>query len=127
MGKLVGSAGFVEGEWLDDATRKAIAEHNLKVRIRWIAEHGDSDRPYWWHVTEITLDHFRPSPDWLRQGETLRRAKEQEAIEARGLIELAKRRKAEEEKMRMLREVAKFFNTTWASATQAGVRDSETS
>jgi hypothetical protein len=51
----------------------------------------------------------------------LRRAKEQEAIEARGLKELAKRRQAEKDKMRMLREVAELLKTDWP-VTAGGVK-----
>jgi len=58
-----------------------------------------------WHVTEITLDHFRPSPKWIREGQDLAAAKKREAIEARGFKELAEQQRQQEEKMRMLREV----------------------
>jgi hypothetical protein len=65
-GKLFGSVGFV-GEWMDETTRKAIAERNLNVRVRWLADGGDSEHHYWWHVTEITLDHLRVSPQWIQE------------------------------------------------------------
>ena len=48
--------------------RAAIAEHNFKVQIRWLNGGGDPARKFWWHVTEITLDHLRPSPEWKKQG-----------------------------------------------------------
>jgi hypothetical protein len=105
MGKLFQAVWFVEDDWQDKATREAIGEHNFKVQARWIAGGGDPARKFWWHVTEITLDHLRPSPQWKRAMEELQLAKECEAATRRGLKELADRRKAEAEKQRMLREV----------------------
>jgi hypothetical protein len=64
-------------------------------------------------VTEITLDHLRPSPKWIKQNEELELAEECEAIIERGLEDLAKRRRREHEKLRMLREVAELFKTDW--------------
>jgi hypothetical protein len=55
-------------------------------------------------VTEITLDHFRPSPKWIRENEELALAKDCEAFAERGLQEMAKQRRREKEKMRLLRE-----------------------
>jgi hypothetical protein len=92
-------------DWQDQATREAITEHNLKVQARWVASGGDPARKCWWHVTEITPDHLRPSPQWKRAMEEIQLAKECEAATRRGLKELAERRKAEAEKHRMLREV----------------------
>jgi hypothetical protein len=51
----------------------------------------------------------QPSPKWIRQGLELSAAKKREASEARGLKKLAERERKEEEKMRMLREVAELF------------------
>jgi len=48
-------------------TRRAIAEHNLNVRVREVGDGGAPERQYWWHVTEMTLDHLRPSPQWVRE------------------------------------------------------------
>jgi hypothetical protein len=104
MGKLFQAVWFVEDDWQDKSTREAIAEHNLKVQARWLAGGGDPARKFWWHVTEITLDHLRPSPQWKRAMEELQLAKECEAATRRGLKELAERRKEEAEKHRMLRE-----------------------
>jgi hypothetical protein len=111
--EIRGSIGFVEGEWQDDLVPREIAEHNLQVRVSWINGGGDPLRPYCWHVTEITLDHLRPSPEWLRQMEDLRLAKEAEILEERGLRELAKQRRKEQEKMRLLQEVLELFKTDW--------------
>jgi hypothetical protein len=105
IGRLIQAVWFVEDDWQDKATREAIAEHNLKVQARWLAGGGDPARKFWWHVTEITLDHLRPSPQWKRAMEELRLAKECEAATRRGLEELAERRWQEAEKQRMLREV----------------------
>jgi hypothetical protein len=92
-------------DWQELGTREEIAEHNLKVQARWLAGGGDPALKFWWHVTEITLDHLRPSPQWKRAMEELQLAKECEAATRRGLKELADRRKQEAEKHRMLREV----------------------
>jgi hypothetical protein len=43
----------------------------------------------------------------------LQLAKDCEALIERGLEDLAKRRRKEQEKMRMLREVAELFKTDW--------------
>jgi hypothetical protein len=61
-------------------------------------------RKFWWHVTEVTLDHLRPSQQWKRAMEELQLTKECEATTRRGLKELAERRRQEAEKHRMLRE-----------------------
>jgi hypothetical protein len=61
----------------------------------------------------LSLDPFRPSPSWIKANEELELAKECEAIMQRGLNELAKTRRKEKEKMRMLREVAELFRTNW--------------
>jgi hypothetical protein len=66
---------------------------------------GDQQRECWWRVTEITLDHLRPSPKWNKEMADLQLAKDCEALIERGLKELAKRRKQDAEKHRMLREV----------------------
>jgi hypothetical protein len=105
MGKLFQSVWFVEDDWQELGTREEIAEHNFKVQARWLASGGDLTRKFWWHVTEITLDHLRPSPQWKRAMEELQLAKECEAATRRGLKELAERRWQEAEKHRMLREV----------------------
>jgi hypothetical protein len=104
MGKLFQAVWFVEGDWQEPATREAIADHNFKVQVRWLSGGGDPARKFWWHVTEITLDHLRPSPQWKRAMDELELAKECEAAIRRGLKKLAERRKHEEEKHRMLRE-----------------------
>jgi hypothetical protein len=104
MDKLFRAVWFVEDDWQEFATREAIAEHNFKVEARWLAGGGDPARKFWWHVTEITLDHLRPSPEWKRAMDELQLAKECEAAIRRGLKKLAERLKQEEEKRRMLRE-----------------------
>ena len=104
MGKLFEAVWFVEGEWQEQAVREVIAELNFKVQIRWLNGGGDPSRKFWWHVTEITLDHLRPSPEWKKAVTELKLAKECEAAIRYGLKELADRRKQEEEKHQMLRE-----------------------
>jgi hypothetical protein len=105
MGKLFQSVWFVEDDWQELGTREEIAEHNFNVQARWLAGGGDPARKFRWHVTEITLDHLRPSPEWKRALEELQLAKECEAATRRGLKELAERHRQEAEKHRMLREV----------------------
>jgi hypothetical protein len=120
MGKLMKSVGFVEGEWQRADVQQVIAEHNAKVQVAWLASGGDPKRKFWWHVTEITLDHLRPSPEWQKENEQLELAKECEALMRRGLKEAAKRRQEYEEKMRLLREVAELFKTHWPQPKQLG-------
>ena len=66
MGKLSEAVWFVEEDRQDREMRAVIAEHNLQVQIRWLNGGGDPTRKFWWHVTEITLDHLRPSPQWKK-------------------------------------------------------------
>ncbi len=89
---------FVVGDWEDNVIQNDIANHNYDVRLSWLSDGGDPARERWWHVTEVTLDHFRPSPKWIREGENLERARDCEAVADR-------RQRKEEEKMRLLREV----------------------
>ncbi|HWD20818.1 MAG TPA: hypothetical protein VHB20_16240 [Verrucomicrobiae bacterium] len=105
MGKLARAVGFVVGEWQEKAVQIELERHNYEVRLAWLADGRDPKREYWWHVTELTLDHFRPSPKWIQDGIDLAEAKKQDAIEARGLKDLAERLRQQEDKMRMLREV----------------------
>ena len=63
---------------------------------------GDPARHCWWYVTEVTLDHLRPSPKWIKENEELEPAKKCEAMIERGLENLAKHRRKEREKMRLL-------------------------
>jgi hypothetical protein len=109
MGRLFEAVQFVVGDWQDEAVRAAIEEHNFKVQVRWLSGGGEPSRSCWWHVTEITLDHLRPSPEWKRQMEELQLAKECEAAIGEGLKELAERRKREAEKQRLLRKVVEEF------------------
>ncbi len=93
MGKLFEVVQFETEHVADAATREAIAEHNFKVEVRWLSGGGTSGRSCWWHVTEVTLDHLRPSPEWKKEGEVLQLVKEAEAAIRRGLRHLAERRK----------------------------------
>src|SRR5665213_1956830 len=93
MGKLFQAVWCVEDDWQDKATREAIGEHNLKVHSLWLAVGGDPARKFCWHVTEITLDHLWPSPQWKRAMEELQFAKGCETAIRRGLKELAERRR----------------------------------
>jgi hypothetical protein len=105
---------FLGGEWQDSVIQEGIAMHNSDVRLNWLLSGGDATRQWWWHVTELTLDNFRPSPKRKQENEELQLAKDGEAVIERGLKDLAKRRRKEQEKMRMLREVAELFKRDWA-------------
>lgn len=105
MGRLFESVRFEVGDWQGEAVRVAIEEHNLKVQIRWLTGGGDPARSYWWHITEITLDHLRPSPEWIKQGKDLQLAKDCEEEILKRLKLLAKRKSAAIERQRMLDEV----------------------
>jgi hypothetical protein len=113
MGKLFQSVWFVEDDWQELGAREEISEHNFKVQARWLAGGGDPARKFWWHVTEITLDHLRPSPEWKRAMEELELVKECEAIIERGQRDLAERRRKDLEKMHLIQEVAELFKMDW--------------
>jgi hypothetical protein len=85
------------------------------VRANWLCGGGGPERQWWWHVTELTLDHFRPSPKWKQENEELQLVKDCEAMIERGLEDLAQCRRMKEEKMRMLREVVELFKRDWAT------------
>jgi hypothetical protein len=115
MGKLFESVRFEAGEWLDSAVQSVIEEHNLKVQIRWLSGGGNPARSCWWHITEITLDHLRPSPEWKKQMYELQLAKDCES-EIRKRLKLLNRRKSEKaEQRRLLNEVADLFQTEWVN------------
>ena len=69
-------------------------------------------RQFWWHVTEITLDHLRPSPEWKKAMAELELAKSREAATLRrenaltceSQRALAEMLKQDEDKHQMLRE-----------------------
>ena len=75
---------FVIADWQDAELRQAIDEHNLEVRRRWLEGGGNPAQECWWDVTEITLDHLCPSPEWLKQMAELQLAKEVEAAIKQG-------------------------------------------
>ncbi len=106
MARLFKHVRFEPGEWLNEATRLAIAEHNRDVKARWLETGGNQNDDCWWHVTEITLDHLRPSPEWKRQERQLELAKAAESAIRRGLRGLAKRKAEQAEQLRLLMEVA---------------------
>jgi hypothetical protein len=106
LGKLFESVRFEIGDWQSEAVRETIGEHNFKVEVRWLSGGGDPARSCWWHVTEISLDHVRPSPEWKKQGDELQLAKECEAAIRKRLKELAKRKAHRAEQLRLVGEVA---------------------
>jgi phenylpyruvate tautomerase PptA (4-oxalocrotonate tautomerase family) len=60
-------------------------------------------------VTEVTLDHLRPSPEWKQEGEMLQLVKEAEAAIRRGLRRLAERREREAEQRQLIAQVSEAF------------------
>jgi hypothetical protein len=96
--RLFRAVRFVLGDWQDAEMRLAINEHNQEVRRRWLEGGGDPARDCWWDITEITLDHLRPSPEWTRQMNELQLAKEVEA-------EIKRRLRAREAQERTRRRV----------------------
>src|SRR5208337_4043296 len=78
MVKLFGHVRFEPGEWQDAALRLAIEEHNGNVKALWLKVGGDPNRDCWRQVTEITLDHLRPSPEWKQRMAELDLVKEVE-------------------------------------------------
>jgi hypothetical protein len=65
---------------------------------------GDPARSCWWHITEITLDHLRPSPAWKKQMADLQLAKDCEAEIRKGLRKLHRARREKEMQLQPLRE-----------------------
>jgi len=109
LGKLFEAVRFEVGDWQPEAVRAAIAEHNLKVQVRWLSAGGDPARACWWHVTEITLDHLCPSPARIKLGVALLMAKVCEAENRQRLkIETAKLQ-AQAEQESIFAEVADSF------------------
>lgn len=80
MAKLFPAVAFIDGDWQSNPVQGEIAKHNADVRFNWVAGGGDPARQCWWYVTEITLDHLRPSPKWKKENEELELAKECEAM-----------------------------------------------
>jgi hypothetical protein len=109
FGKLFEAVRFEFGNWQDAALRAAIMEHNFKVQVRWLSGGGDEARSCWWHITEISLDHVRRSPEWKKQGDELQLAKDCEGEIRKGLRALAKRKAHQAEQQRLLGEVADEF------------------
>ena len=58
---------------------ESFAGHNFKVEVRWLYDGSDPARSCWWHITEITLNHLRPSQEWKKQVDELQLVKECEA------------------------------------------------
>jgi hypothetical protein len=100
---------FEVGHWQAEVVQQAILQHNLDVQTRWLKAGGDPLRSCWWHVTEITADHLRPSPEWMRQMAELELAKKCEAEIRNGLRLLEKKKRAQAEQKKIFDEVA----ATW--------------
>jgi hypothetical protein len=118
LAKLFRVTRFEVGGWQAEAVQLAILEHNLQVQKRWLEAGGDPARSCWWHVTEITLDHLRPSPAWIKQMAELKLAKECEAEIRKGLKKLADKRQAQAEQEQMLNEVADSFQAASTGGQQ---------
>ncbi len=104
--RLFASVRFVEGEWQDETIRKGIVEHNLNVAIRFFEESRRPGRDCWWDVTQLTLDHLRPAPDWKKQAADLQLAKDREFIERIALRREKRREREHECQKELLRETA---------------------
>jgi hypothetical protein len=118
MGKLFESVQFVVEDKQDAAVRVAIEEHNFKVQARWLSGGGDPARSCWWHVTEITLNHLRPSPEWKKQAEDLQLAKDCEVAIRKRLKALAKRKAHQAEQRKLVLEVADIFSIASANGSK---------
>ena len=105
MGKLFESVRFEPAESLAAETRAAILDHNLKVKVRWLLNGGNVNDDCWLHVTEITLDHLRPSPEWEKEMADLKMAKDAEAAINAGLRKLAKQKRELAERQLILDKV----------------------
>ena len=106
LAKLFKVTRFEVGEWQAEAVQQAILQHNLDVQTHWLSKGGDPARDCWWHVTEITMDHLRPSPAWKQQMAELQLAKECEAEIRKALKKQAKEKQALAELKRGFDEAA---------------------
>ncbi len=104
LAKLFKVTRFEVGEWQAEAVQQAILQHNLEVQTLWLNKGGDPSRNCWWHITEITMDHLRPSPAWKKQMAELQLAKECEAEIRKALKQRAKEKKAMAELQRAFDE-----------------------
>jgi hypothetical protein len=111
LAKLFQVTRFEVGEWQAEVVQQAILQHNLEVQTRYLKAGGDPSKLSLLHVTEITLDHLRPSPEWMRQIAELELAKECEAEIRKGLRSLAKRKQARAAQQKIFDEVAASFKT----------------
>jgi hypothetical protein len=102
---------FEVGEWQAEAVQQAILQHNLEVQTSWLKAGGDPAWSCWWHITEITMDHLRPSPVWIKQMAELQLAKDCEAEIRKRLKALEAKKKREAEMLKMLAEVADSLKT----------------
>jgi len=112
LAKLFKATRFEVGEWQAEAVQLAILQHNLEVQQNWLKAGGDPARSCWWHVTEITLDHLRPSPAWKKQMADLQLAKECEAEIRKRLKALDEKNRDKAEQRRILAEVADSFQAS---------------
>jgi hypothetical protein len=94
----------------------AIGEHNFKVEIRRLSGGGDPARSCWWHITEITRDHLRPSPEYKIPEDKLQFVKEYEAQICARLRKLARRKMERAELLSLLAEVAGQFRGEFPQA-----------
>ena len=111
LAKLFQVTRFEVGHWQAEAVQQAILQHNLEVQTRWLKTGRDPSRSCWWHVTEITADHLRPSPEWIKQMAELELAKECEAEIRKGLRLLQKKKQAQAEQQKIFDEVAATWKT----------------
>jgi len=106
MARLFESVQFVVEDKQAEAVQAAIEDHNLKVHVRWLASGGHPARSCWWHVTEIALEHLRPTPEWIKREKELDEAKRRDAQDHKRLRLEAEKERAEARKMELLEEVA---------------------
>lgn len=85
----------------------------MKVQALWLSGGGNPACSCWWHITEITLDHLRPSPEWKKQMDELQLAKECEAEIRKGLRKLKRAKQQKEMQLEWLRESLADLPAPW--------------
>jgi hypothetical protein len=59
IAKLCPFVWFVDDKWQDLELRDGVLRHNLEVAAAHRTAFGETARAFWWHVTELTLEHLR--------------------------------------------------------------------
>ncbi|HWY29926.1 MAG TPA: hypothetical protein VNX46_04185 [Candidatus Acidoferrum sp.] len=84
--------------------------------MSWLSGGGDGSRSCWWYITQVTLDHLRPSPEWKAKMDELQLAKDCEAAIKKRLKEQSKRKSQQAEQLRLLAEVVELLQADFTQS-----------